>query len=403
MHTLLKVAGWLAGVGMLLLAGAWITSPDPRVNPASFEDEPLSMQLAPLAEAITLAQVERESGAVATLLVLEFDDEVARVVDLSRETGSPSDDPFAVLARLSDQRIASLAAGGPSEAVPIARLRSAGGTGTRHIATGTNFPEHAEEAASEAVFSFPKFGPPLPARTGVEGRDDVLLDYEVELCMRFDRPIESVDDFDAAVKGLFLCGDFTDRATLVRLIDPDNLDSGSGFSDGKSRTDFYPTGAFLVIPRDWRAFVRGERMMTFVNGEARQDARGGEMTLDFRALAAKALGDMDRPRFLYRGDYYRLSPEPRIVPGMTLMSGTAEGVIFTPPSRGDIIEGGARYLFSGAWASGGNPVDTIIETFIGNELASHHFLQPGDVVAFRSSRLGNILVEVTAGGAAPSR
>ena len=85
----------------------------------------------------------------------------------------------------------------------------------------------------------------MPVRSRVDSKPDVLLDYEVELCMRFDRTISSPEDFDAAVKGLFLCGDFTDRGKLIRLVDPDNLDSGRGFSDGKSRVDFYPSGALL--------------------------------------------------------------------------------------------------------------------------------------------------------------
>ncbi|WP_284124131.1 fumarylacetoacetate hydrolase family protein [Parerythrobacter aestuarii] len=389
------LAGLLA-LGVVIVFGLWVTSPDPRGNPASFEEAPLEPALASLDEAVTLAQVVRADGSVATLLVTGFDVTQVQVVDLSRATGSASSDPFAVLAAVAADRLEDLA-GGATETLAIADLLPAGGTGERHLATGTNFPEHAEEASSGAVFQFPKFGQPSAARTTVEGRDDVLLDYEVELCMRFDRPVVSLADFDAAVKGLFLCGDFTDRAALIRLVDPDNLDSGRGFSDGKSRHDFYPTGPFLVVPRDWSAFVAKERMMTLVNGEPRQDARGGEMTLDFRALAEKALGDMERPRFLYQGEYHRLSREPRILADMTLMSGTAEGVIFTPPSRGDMIEGGVAYLLSGAWLSGADPVASIIETFIANELESGHFLHSGDAVEFRSSGLGTIRVDVIEG------
>ena len=135
-------------------------------------------------------------------------------------------------------------------------------------------------------------------------------------------------------------------------------------------------------------------MTTRVNGVPRQDARGGEMTMDFRALALKALSDMNRDRFLYDGDYYTLAPQPAITPDMTLMSGTAEGVIFTPPTRGDIIEGGTRWLFSAGWARGEGFVPSVIESFIANELASGHFLQPGDVVEHRSSHLGDIVIEV---------
>lgn len=67
---------------------------------------------------------------------------------------------------------------------------------------GTNFPEHAEEASSGSVFQFPKFGARSPARTTVKREDGILLDYEVELCGRFDRDITALDDFDAATKGV---------------------------------------------------------------------------------------------------------------------------------------------------------------------------------------------------------
>jgi hypothetical protein len=104
---------------------------------------------------------------------------------------------------------------------------------------------------------------------------------------------------------------------------------------------------------------------------------------------------MSRDRFLYQGSYYALAPQPAITPDMALMSGTAEGVIFTPPTRGDMIEGGMRWLFSAAWARGQGLVPSVIDTFIDNELASGHFLQPGDIVEHRSSHLGNIVVEVS--------
>lgn len=385
----------LAALGAAALLALWASSPDPKFNPASFEDAPLVPGLAPLEQAVTLAQHRRADGSVATLLVTALGPQTLRAVDLSRATGSASEDPFAVLAAIGEGNLGALASQPAlAQAYPIASLLPAAPGGLRHIGTGTNFPEHAAEASSDAVFLFPKFGPAAPARTRVQARGDVLLDYEVELCMRFDRQVASLDDFDAARKGIHLCGDFTDRAMLLRMIDPDNLDSGSGFSDAKSRDDFYPSGALLVIPRDWRGFVAAERFMTFVNGEPRQDARGGEMTLDFRALAHKALGEMGEARFLYRGGYHRLAPAGRIEADMSLMSGTAEGVIFTQPTRGDLIEGTARWLVGGGWARGEGLVPAVIETFLANEFAGGHFLQAGDRVEFRSARLGTIEVEV---------
>jgi 2-keto-4-pentenoate hydratase/2-oxohepta-3-ene-1,7-dioic acid hydratase in catechol pathway len=390
-----KIFGVLIATLAIALLAAWVTSPDPKFNPASFEDAPLEMRLASLDEAVTLAQVRRDDDTIATLLVTALEGESIRAVDLSQATGETSADPFAVLAAASDPELRALnGLEGLASEYAMADLLPAAPGGMRHIGTGTNFPEHAEEAQSDAVFMFPKFGPATPARTSVQGRDDVLLDYEIELCMRFDRPVASLEDFDAAVKGVFLCGDFTDRSMLIRMIDPDNLDSGSGFSDAKSREDFYPAGALLVVPRDWQAFVAEERFMTFVNDQRRQDARGREMTLDFRGLAEKAFSEMGARRFLYQGEYFELTPGPQIDPEMTLMSGTAEGVIFAGPTRGDIIEGGVKWLLTAGWARGEGFIPRVIETFVENEFESGHFLQPGDVVEYRSSRLGDVRIEV---------
>lgn len=379
----------------LIIFALWATSPDPRGNPASFEDTPLAPALAPLEEAITLAQIADEDGQVRTLLVTAFDDETVTGVEIAAlgapNTGNPLADSAAINpAMLTEEALEGL------EKLTVGYevlLPSAPG-GAQHIGTGTNFPEHAAEASSDAVFQFPKFGEAGAARTSVAYTEGILLDYEVELCMRFDRDIESIEDFDAAVKGVFLCGDFTNRNALVELADPDNLDSGYGFSDAKSGPGSYPSGPFIVAPRDWESFVDDLRMTTSVNGEPRQDARGSEMTMDFRELARKALGDMVEPRFAYGDGFVRLAPEGKIESEMTLMSGTSEGVIFTPPSRADYIEGGISYLGQGGPFGAVGFVDAIKRRFIRNELEQGHFLKPGDTVEHGSNRLGNIIVTV---------
>lgn len=387
----------IAGIALLaLIAGiviAWVTAPDPRGNPATFEAEALTPSIAPLDQAITLAQRQRADGSRATYLVIALTEDRVQAIDLA-ELGAAvaGDDPFAALASLPQEALRpARLADAPILNFTLAELLPAAGSGTRHVATGTNFAAHAEEAGSGSVFQFPKFGAASPAQTTVRGDPDVLLDYEVELCLRFDRPVTNLADFDAAAKGLFLCGDFTDRATLVRMADPDNLDSGRGFSDAKSRDDFFPAGALLVIPRDLAAFVAQERFTTAVNGEPRQDARGGEMILDFRDLTAKALADMTQPRFRYRGSDHRLAPAGHLTPGTVLMSGTPEGVIFTGPTRADYIEGLVSWVFGGGRLS---VVDAVKKRFIANELASRHFLQPGDRVDYASTSLGTIRIDV---------
>lgn len=394
MRSLAKWLAVLALVAVIGLAAAWATSPDPKGNPASFEEAALDSGLAPMSEALTLAQFAGADGRPATLLVTGFDTAGVTGIALKDLGAAQTGNPLRDLASL--QGLPDTLPAGPRLRLPYDALLPSAPGGAVHIGTGTNFPEHAEEANSGAVFQFPKFGTATPARTRIAARPGILLDYEVELCMRFDRDIASLADFDAATKGVFLCGDFTNRNALVELADPDNLDSGSGFSDAKSGPGHFPSGPFLVVPRDWKRFVADARMTTAVNGERRQDARGGEMVMDFRALVAKALGDMQRPRFLYRGGFYPLAPQGRITADMTLMSGTSEGVIFTPPSRADMIEGLLAYAGAGGPLSGAGLIDMVKREFLANELASGHFLQPGDRVVHGSDRLGNIVVEVRA-------
>jgi 2-keto-4-pentenoate hydratase/2-oxohepta-3-ene-1,7-dioic acid hydratase in catechol pathway len=390
--------GFIA-VATLLAIGlfsAWVTSPDPRFNPASFEKEPLKLGLAPLDEAATLAQFRDPQGRTHTIIVIGFDGETVTGIDL-QELGAPTtDSPFEALAAadMSLLRI-DLMDSLPKSILEIAELLPAGSSGTRHIGTGTNFPEHAAEASSPSVFQFPKFGPASASRTEVRAEPGILLDYEVEICVRFDRDLTSAEDFDQAVKGFFLCGDFTNRNALINLADPDNLDSGNGFSDAKSGPDFFPTGPFLVIPNDWKRFISDVRMTTAINGLPRQDARGSEMTLDFSALVEKAFSDMEKPRFLYRDGYEKLTASVTIPTSATLMSGTSEGTIFTPPTRGDIIESLLVYAGNSGPLNGEEFLDVARRTFIANELAGKHYLQPGDTVHHGSNTLGDIVIQVT--------
>lgn len=376
-----RSASYAGGAILLVVVAAliaWATTPDPKFNPASFEEEPLVASVAPLSEAVTLSQFANKDGVVQTMLVLTFTPDSVTGIDLEAFGATASADPFKALAGASGlPSSAAQTRGLPTLTVPIERLLATGSPGARHIGTGTNFPEHAEAANSGSVFQFPKFGAATSARTTVRREAGVLLDYEVELCLHFDRDIRSLDDFDAAMKAFFLCGDFTNRNALIELADPDNLDSGSGFSDAKSGPDFFPTGPFLVIPRDWRAFVAKTRMTTSLNEEPRQDAREGEMTLDFRALAERALGDMSNRRFLYKDEREFLAEGSVITKDMTVMSGTSEGVIFTSPTRGDLIEAVATYVAAGGPFSSRGFIDIAKTRFIANEWASGHFLQPG--------------------------
>ncbi len=394
----LYIVGGFLGILGLSTALASTGCEDPQGNSASFESVTIAPDLLPFSEGLTFTQVKKEDGSIATLLVVEYDGEDVRAIDVASLGSSGGEDIFDAISELEWSDLQSATARTDLQNLyQMEQLLPAAGSGNRHVATGTNFPEHASETTSTSVFNFPKFGLATPPRTSIRYDPDILLDYEVEICSRFDRNIGSVEDFDTARKGFFLCGDFTDRATLMRLIDTSNFDSGNGFSDAKSGIGFYPSGPFLVVPNDWRAFVKDERMTTFVNGEPRQDARGGEMMLDFRQISEKILKDT-KQRFLYRDERHTLMPKNFLEAGMSLMSGTSEGVIFTPPTRCDIAAGVRSNISSGDLFRGRPVFESVVETFIEREMQSGHFLQAGDVVDYESSTMGTIKIIVTQPG-----
>jgi len=382
---------WWALAASMCLGGC---GEDPRTNRISREATPLAPAVADPGAGFTFAQRRDPAGHVATLLVLRLDGETIRAVDLTAAGAPPDADVFDVVARMGDRGLRQAATrAGAGRAFAIAELLPAAGTGQRHVATGANFREHAREAEIDAVFTFPKFGPATPARTTVQLKPGALLDYEVEICARFDRDIRSLRDFDRARKGFFLCGDFTDRAQLMRLVDPGNVASGRGFSDAKSGADFFPSGPFLVVPRDWRAFVRAERMTTEVNRQVRQDARGAEMILDFRAVVARALTG-GSGAYTFRGTAVPLLAAGGIVRGGAVMSGTSEGVIFMPPRARDYLTGGTRYVFTGPMLRGGSAMRVMIDGFIDKERRSGRYLKAGDVVTHGSASMGTVTVRV---------
>jgi 2-keto-4-pentenoate hydratase/2-oxohepta-3-ene-1,7-dioic acid hydratase in catechol pathway len=224
---------------------AKLSSSDPKLNQASFEKTPLVEGLAPFEHATTLAQFIDEDGRTVTVQVIDYSGETITGIDLAELGGLPNDNTLLAFSSISTVPLSAANVDDFSAIkVEISDLLPSGTRGSSHLGTGTNFPEHAEEAGSQSVFNFPKFGKVTAARTEVVAKSSILLDYEVELCIRFDRDIESVMDFDTAIKGLFFCGDFTNRNALVELVDSDNLDSGYGFSDSKSGPDFFPTGPY---------------------------------------------------------------------------------------------------------------------------------------------------------------
>jgi len=386
---------------VVLAAGIWLMQPeDPeRRNPFNGETQPLSTGILSPQKGLTLALERRTPNGPHVLLVTALQGQQISAVDLTAAGLTTKTDFFDVLTDVGIETLVDIAQADADNKFPLVQrsftdLLPAAGTAARHVASGTNFPEHQQETGSESVFNFPKFGVATPPVTTVLTGADELLDYEVEICTRFDRDIKRIEDFDAAQKGFFLCGDFSNRSVLTRLIDPDNYDSGTGFSDAKSGPDRFPSGGLFVVPLDWESFVKNERLVTKINNEIRQDARAGEMILSFRALVEKALADIKSTRFLYDNKQWQLIENAMIARDQVLMSGTAEGVIFIPPNIKQIVRGAMLYIVQGTFLTGQSPYDAVIENFLDEERASLRFLQPEHRVTHHSSNMGIISVLV---------
>ena len=344
--------------------------------------------LAPLNLAHTFAQV-RDKDSTRTLFVVALRDKDVSAVDLSALSGSSSPDAFDVVNRFTPAALDALARD-PAlrRSYPLVRLLGVGPRGVAHIAAGTNYPAHGEETGVDGAFLFPKIAPSGGPRSTVVAAPGALLDYEVEVCVRFDRELRSLDDFDAARKGFFVCGDYSDRATLMRRINLKNILSGDGFPDAKSGPDRFPTGPLLVVPRDWQAFMRELTIETWVNGERRQQARARDMLKDLRAIVTETLDEAAARTWSYGAGRIPIVARPAIGTESAVLTGTGEGVVFKEPGP-EVVAPLMQTADRGKQLS-------IIDDYIGTLAAKRIYLQPGNRVRYTGTYLGAIESRVVA-------
>ena len=351
-----------------------------------------SISIAPLDQALTFARAPI-GDTVHLIAVLAYDDTTITGVDLSNVlTDSPTDpiDVFNAHGYESLQTIIENASPDSHVTVATTELEIPATLTDAHIAAGTNFADHAEEATVEdGPFLFAKLVEPTGPYASVSA-GEALLDYEVELAFV---TLESMPlDQSPKTMGLILCNDFTDRATLLRHIDPSDVTSGIGFTTGKSAPGFLPVGNLFVIPRDLRAFVRDIELHLSVNGESRQQAPMSYAIWDLDELFKQTLAREDTT-WDHLGDDVRLPVDDSAVPARTLfMAGTPGGTVFAGVSNSTMARGALRWVFGG-W---GDPVAThVVENYIATARKRADYLQPGDHVAIRVNRMGEVDTVVT--------
>jgi 2-keto-4-pentenoate hydratase/2-oxohepta-3-ene-1,7-dioic acid hydratase in catechol pathway len=341
-----------------------------------------ALEIAPPAEALTFARV----GA-GVVLVTEYEGGIVRGVNLSCVLGRAVSDPIEVFLAEGYRRLHQLAASRKCAIVSrVSDLSLPVPLGGRHIAVGTNFPEHAGESEVEGgPFLFAKLVEPTPFNAAV-AVGEALLDYEVELAWVTLEPLRTGGPSPKWM-GLILCNDYTDRDLLLRSIDVSDVESGEGFTTGKSAPGYLPVGDLFVIPADYRGFAAGLELRLDVNGKTRQRASVSEAIWDIDELIEQVWLWQDR-RWDYHGEPISLLVEPDVVSARTmLMGGTPSGTAFQGVPLGIRVSGVAAWLFGG-WDR--SIVENVADAYAATAREEERFLQAGDRVSIRVEKMGQI-------------
>lgn len=367
------------------LLGACTASWNPAYDEVFPEDERGTVEIAEPGEALTFARMDVD-GKKRVLAVTGYRNGFVDGVDLGDLLGRDVDDPVSLFVERGYDALKNDVASAPAAA---RRRVDAGGLaipvdfGERHIAVGTNYPEHASDAGTTKPFLFPKVVQPGRAGDEVSTRAS-LLDYEVEIAAVTLEPVAA--GAAPAFVGLMLANDFTDRGLLFELVDRHDIESGKGFTTAKSFPGSLPVGNLLVIPRDWRAFVPGLELRLFVNGALRQRSRASLMVWDTAEVFAQVFGRRGA-RWDHAGTSFALFDGDAIPARTLVLTGTPHGTVFDgiPPR---VIAAGLLRWFAGGWTAG-IPVQ-VVAAYRDAATKARAYLQPGDEVAIHVQRLGEL-------------
>lgn len=351
-----------------------------------------TISIAAPSEALSFARFKK--GDKPTLMLVEsYQENRVHGKDLGTLFDEPIDDPISLFQKYTYAEIRLVTSSNTdleTIQVPVAKLLMPVALTDDHIAAGTNFPAHAEEATVEdGPFLFPKRVVPTNAISSLSAGKG-LLDFEVELCF------VAIDRVNVSSKkgrvGLLLCNDFTDREKLMRHLDPFDVTSGKGFTTGKSAPGFLPIGNLFVVPKDHRAFSESLKLALYHNGELAQQATQREAIWDFDDLLEQ-IKLRSETSWEYQDHSVSLAMQEDNIPSRTaLLAGTPDGTLFKGlPIKFQIL-GAMDWLFGG-WSK---PVPYwIVSRYVENAKAEKIYLQPGDKVEIHVDGLGEMTTSIT--------
>jgi len=300
------------------------------------------MRIASRDQALTLARTR--SGQA--LLVIASDADGISAVDIQAATGLSISDSLGAYREIGVQGLQALY-GAPPTRVAWSELGPPLVSHYPHIAAGTNYRAHAEEVGLDGQpFLFPKLSHATAWNADVNSA--ARLDHEVELCAV---PINDHSDESPATLGYLLCGDFTDRWTLVKDMDIGGKMGRTGFPTAKGGGTRLPVGPLLVIPFN-EDFYQQIELRLFVNEALRQRATASSMVWSPQEILSNALADCQSV-YTVGPDTVSIVDCDSIPAGTLVLTGTPEGVMFHATTlwnpwaylqEGDIVTSFATYL-----------------------------------------------------------
>jgi 2,4-diketo-3-deoxy-L-fuconate hydrolase len=343
-------------------------------------------------EAITLARFDK-SGQVHTLAVLKDDGENITGIDISAELKRYDRNSFDVIKDLKFDAIVKLTHSSTKHVSVRYEELLPSVAGETHLAIGINYAEHGKETGQVRPFMFPKYVDTDPAIHKLKYTNGWLLDHEVELGVVFPKAVCSLADLNSMMIGFLVVNDFTDRATLMRKMDSRNVTGGKGFPDAKSKKGFLPTGPYMVIPKDWRAFVNELDLTLSVNGQQRQHGSAKDMVWNIDKIIEQSLSAKGKKTSYYQDKMVNLFEGNCIPANSIIITGTPSGVVFNAPGKGFIFGTVLKYIFTGGFfRSKMHPY--ILQQYLKKELKNPRYLKPGDKVETSIRFLGTIKTNI---------
>jgi len=371
------IGGWFAlwQIAQQWRAPTMIGAPTKSGGPAIDE-----LAIAPRTEALTFARY-MVGTEPHLLLVNSFSAGKVSGVDVQKVLPGAASDPVSLFNTLGYESLQNLT--GPLTNVDVGELILPFLGTNNQAAVGINYRAHAEETSVKDSFMFPKRTDATRHNATVAARDG-LLDYEIELgfVLLRDLPPNTLPKN----MGLVLASDYTDRASLMRHVNLLDVNSGDGFTTGKSQPGFMPLGNLFVIPMDYLAFYPSLKLELWSNGEKRQEAHPNEMNWDIRRMVAETFAREGRA-WAWRDTTVSLPFKNGQIPERTIfLSGTPGGVIYRKPTPRQIFLGFSELFFSLNWLH----LQTIVEPYLREEYDGQRYLKQGDLVQMKADRLGTM-------------